>query len=252
MKVFDYVLFDLGKTLIYFDHQWPIVYKDSAKELVRVLHHLGYPVPKDVFPGYLWERFNEYYRERNVNLIETTTDIVLRDLLAEMGMESIPHKDTRTALAAFYAVSQSHWRLEEDTLVTLETLKEEGYRLGLVSNAGNAEDVQTLVDQHGLRSYFDTIVVSASVGLRKPHPAIFRAALDHWQATPDRAVMIGDLLGADILGAHQLGMAGVWITRRADNEQDKRLLCKVKPDATIASLAELPALLRGWNRPRPV
>jgi FMN phosphatase YigB (HAD superfamily) len=53
-----------------------------------------------------------------------------------------------------------------------------GYRLGLISNAGDDADVQTLLDQANLRAYFEIILTSAGQGIRKPNPKIFWTALN--------------------------------------------------------------------------
>jgi FMN phosphatase YigB (HAD superfamily) len=60
--------------------------------------------------------------------------------------------------------------------------------------------------------------------------------------------MVGDTLGADILGANNLGIASVWINRRVvmrpDNlAHDDTIL----PKATISALSELPGLLQAWK-----
>ena len=54
--------------------------------------------------------------------------------------------------------------------------------------------------------------------------------------------MIGDVLTADVLGANQLGMYSIWLTRRADVPQDGEL--PAQPRATIKTLDELPLLLQ--------
>ena len=53
--------------------------------------------------------------------------------------------------------------------------------------------------------------------------------------------MVGDNLTADIQGAQNAGLYGVWISRRADPQMEKQEA--VSPDASMSSLSELPALL---------
>jgi putative hydrolase of the HAD superfamily len=138
-----------------------------------------------------------------------------------------------------YRVSQARYHLEEDAVSTLTELTQRGFRLGLISNAGDNEDVQTLIDQHGLRSYFEVILVSAEVGIRKPHPRIFQLALDWFGCPAKAAIMVGDTLGADILGAHNAGMPGVWVTRRADTLDNRDHLDSIRPDLSIKCLGEI-------------
>jgi len=77
------------------------------------------------------------------------------------------------------------------------------------------------------------------VGIRKPHPRIFQLALDRLGCIAQEAVMVGDTLGADILGAHNAGMPGIWITRRADTPDNRDHLDTIRPDLTVDSLAAL-------------
>jgi FMN phosphatase YigB (HAD superfamily) len=56
---------------------------------------------------------------------------------------------------------------------------------------------------------------------------------------PENAVMVGDTLPADILGAQQIGMKSIWIARRADRSENNEVLGKIKPDYTIHDLASL-------------
>jgi putative hydrolase of the HAD superfamily len=140
-------------------------------------------------------------------------------------------------------VSQSQWQVEADAAAMLEALRAAGCRLGIVSNASDDEDVQILVDQAEIRPYFDFILTSAVAGYRKPSPHIFRQALAFWGARPEECVMIGDTLTADVVGANGMGIASVWITRRAgsaDPEADRVLY---NPTYTIEALSDLPSIL---------
>jgi len=245
------VLFDLGSTLLYFDGDWRDVFTRSRSQLVQALESAGFAIDAQIFPQVFGERLDAYRNERESEFIEHTTLFILRSLLEENGFSGVNEAVLRPALKAMYAVSQEHWRVEEETLPTLNALKESGRRLGLISNAADDADVQTLVDRAGIRGYFDTILTSARVGRRKPHPLLFRTALDHWPARPDQAVMVGDTLGADILGAQEMGMANVWVTRRADRIDNRSHEGTIQPDAVIPTLSELPALLENWEQNPP-
>ena len=89
-------------------------------------------------------------------------------------------------------------------------------RLGLLSNAGDSQNVQRLVDQAGFRQAFDPIIVSAEIGLRKPHARAFEPILEQWRVHPSEVVMIGDTLGEDILGAQRCGMHQIWVHAFSD------------------------------------
>jgi HAD superfamily hydrolase (TIGR01662 family) len=147
-----------------------------------------------------------------------------------------------------YATSQAHWKVEKDTIPTLQNLSDRGYSLGLISNAADDDDVQTLVDNAGIRSFFDVILSSAAQGIRKPSPNIFQTALSHLEVQPSQTAMVGDNLLADILGAQKLGILSIWITRRAETAANHSAQGRIKPDVKIGTLSELPAVLENYHK----
>ena len=100
---------------------------------------------------------------------------------------------------------------------------------------------QQLLQRFDISSYFDFILTSAACSYRKPHPRIFELAIANWYLLPSETVMVGDNLDADIRGAKNAGLYTVWISRRAGPSSEDQP--RVQPDATVSTLAELPALL---------
>lgn len=250
-RSFDVVIFDLGGTLIFFDGVWPDVIAAQHLELGRALAASGYKLDVEAFAGQFMARLNDYYKERDTEFIEQTTEYILRTLLAEYGYENAPSSHLRPALDRMYAVTEAYWKAEDDAHATLQALLDQGYRLGLISNAKDARDVQILIDQSHLRPYFEIILISADLAVRKPHPRIFQSALDQLGVPPERAVMVGDTLGADVLGARNAGMASVWITRRASKPGNRDHDGTIQADAVIGTLSELPDLLECWPERKP-
>jgi FMN phosphatase YigB (HAD superfamily) len=60
---------------------------------------------------------------------------------------------------------------------------------------------------------------------------------------PQQVAMVGDTLGADILGAKNAGIYSIWITRRANTPANRAHAETIIPDARISELCELPSLL---------
>ncbi len=244
---FQNIFFDLGSTLMYYDGAWPEALLQSAQQLGAALQNAGCQLDLPEFLDEFHRRMSEYFVKRDSEFREYTTEFILKTQLADFGHADVPLSVVRSALAQMYAVTQAHWHIEEDTLPTLETLQRAGYRLGLISNAGDAADAHALIDKAHIRPYFQSIVISAEVGYRKPAARIFEAALDEMKAAPDESVMVGDLLQADVVGAHNQGMRAVWIARRVDSPENRALAKRVQPDGVIQSLTELPPLLSRWN-----
>jgi HAD superfamily hydrolase (TIGR01549 family) len=246
---FDAVLFDLGDTLIYFDGDWPKVFAQARQALLISLQNFGLQVGHKFLDDF-YSRMEAYYRERDSEFIEYTTHYILRTTLADWGYYNEPDEVIRTALVDFHRVTQAHWHPEADAIPTLQRLHQMGYRLAAVSNAADDENTQVLVDKLGARPYFEFVLSSAEQGIRKPNPVIFHFALERLGVSAERAVMVGDTLGADILGAINTGIFAIWIKKRADTPANRAHADTIKPNAQVESLSDLPTLMSRLEKDR--
>ena len=228
-----HIIFDLGGTLMHSRGDWTPVLEHADQALANSLTQYNIELDTRVFRA----RLHEYYDQRDKDFQETTYHFVLRELLKDLGYADVAESVLRSALDALYAVTQSNWILEEDALATIQQLQSNHYQLGIFSNAGDDQDVQELIEDFGIRSYFDFVLTSAACFYRKPHPRAFEIALAQWNISPEEAVMIGDSLDADIQGAKNLDMKAIWITRRAAIKADE--MQRIKPDFSVRSLNEL-------------
>jgi len=233
------LLFDLGSTLIYAKDPWPPIYQRADRALAEVLRRAGIHLDPNRFYEDYASFMDAYYSMQDERNIEQTSFSALRELLAKKGYHDVPDEVLMEALDAEYAITQTNWFAEEDAIPTLQTLRKEGYRLGMVSNTSHDKNVQQLVDRFGFRPFFEIIVTSAALGIRKPDRRIFQVALDHFSLTPESVAMVGDTPSADLEGANQLGMYSIWITRRAGGPDPA-----IQPRATVALLNEIPPLLK--------
>lgn len=127
-------------------------------------------------------------------------------------------------------------RLYPDTIDTLELLRPD-YRLAMITNG--VPDIQwTKIRAVGIEKYFDAIIISGEHGIGKPNPKVFDLALNAIGVTRDAAVMIGNSLSRDILGAKNADVRAIWV-----QTDDCERPVEVIPDATIHRLEELPDLL---------
>lgn len=224
---------------MYFDGDYPAVLHQNNRRLAQFIAEANLGVDASAFLEAFEDRINSYYQQRENEFMEYTTAYVLRGLLAEWGHPNPPESFIEKALDAMYQVSQMHWLPEVDALPTLQVLRERGYRLGAVSNVADDKNAQRLLDKLGARPYLDVVVTSAVLGIRKPNPKIFWHALSHWNCPPERAAMVGDTLGADILGARNAGLYSIWITRRANVPGNRDHEGTIKPNLQVATLADL-------------
>jgi len=117
-------------------------------------------------------------------------------------------------------------------------------RVGLCSNFSHAETALRILDESDLRRRFDSIVISETVGFRKPRAEIFEVALRDLGVEPGEALHVGDSLRSDVGGAAACGIGTVWITRRVgDAERSLREFTGARPDFVVSDLAEVAPLL---------
>jgi putative hydrolase of the HAD superfamily len=104
-----------------------------------------------------------------------------------------------------------HFEMYDDVPDALRRLQQQGVRMGLISNSHRP--LHTFSDHFALEGMMTVTVSSAEFGVMKPDPRIFQEALDRMGVTADQAVMVGDSLPHDVLGARQVGMRGVLLDR---------------------------------------
>jgi HAD superfamily hydrolase (TIGR01662 family) len=237
------ILFDLGFTLINFEGDFHQAMKESYLALADSLIASGCQIDRQAFADKFYEVITQYYRNRVVDLIERPIEENLLKTLHYFSVDGLKESVLQEAVKTMYCYTEAWWKLEPDTHDTLTTLHNKGYRLGLISNASNSPDLNRLIDNHKLRHYFEIVVISAEEGIRKPDPRIFSKTLKKLGVKPENAIMVGDTLPADVLGAQNSGVKSVWITRRANRPENNDVLESIQPDYAIPDLSSLVPLI---------
>ncbi len=106
----------------------------------------------------------------------------------------------------------SHLRLSPRVKETLNTIKENNIKIGVISDLMAHVQIKKL-EKLGISKYIDFIVTSEESGKEKPHPSIFLLALKKGNCLPEEAVMVGDSIERDIIGAKNVGITSVLVTK---------------------------------------
>lgn len=117
----------------------------------------------------------------------------------------------------------------------LGTLRQMDIKLGLISN-GKRQFQRDNLNALGIAEYFDTILISEEVGLRKPDPLIFQMGLDHLSVSAAESIFVGDHPEHDVKAARDAGMLGIW-------KRDE-YWTEAEADFTINELFEIAAIVR--------
>jgi putative hydrolase of the HAD superfamily len=215
--VLDAVLFDWGDTLFHFAYDEALLEAGWEAGLATLDH--------ERLPGH--EETAARFRERYMPLLwipgsvdEVEYPGMVRELIESFGVD-VTDAELDRFLAAEHAAWEPARLLGDQTHALLDSLRERGLRTGLVSNAFDPgwllrEDLARM----GLAERLDAAVFSSEIGKRKPHPAIFEAALGELGVEPDKALFVGDRRFEDVRGAKELGMTTVqalWF--RADDDE---------------------------------
>ena len=146
----------------------------------------------------------------------TTTEL-RSNCFAVLAEENGHDPELGRAVADVYDDERDHADVDllPGAVEALEALAQD-HRLGLITNGG--PDMQQIkLEALALEEWFETLVFAGHDCARKPHPEPFERALEALDATPERAVYVGNSLDADVAGAHAAGVQSVWVPALQDD-----------------------------------
>lgn len=244
------VLFDLDGTLIDWSQS-----RDEARRarhlrqvlggMLAALADMGLQVPplEDVAREY-YRRIVQGWEQDLFDLRPLHLGDILVATLAGAGMNGrLPERET--LLQAFPWSAVPGVTCFPDAPDALRTLLDHGILLALVTNSSHPMWLRDReLEGFGLLHLLPHCRLSAAdAGRLKPHPQIFRCALERLGVKPGEAVFVGDNPVPDIAGAQNAGMRAVL---RSGRHATPEMAALIEPDARLDSLAELPAVLDGW------
>jgi putative hydrolase of the HAD superfamily len=244
------VLFDLFNTLILLEDD-DSFYIPSLKKLHEFLVGKNVNVSFETFKRVYFEVRDRLYTEAEKDLKEPHFNVRISLTLQKLGYDlGVSHPTVVGATNVFCGEFERYTRLDEDAVNILQILKRK-CKLGIVSNFAIPECALSLLKKHGLREFFDVVVVSAQINIRKPSPQIFEKALKKLGIDASRAVFVGDTPSMDIKGARNAGIKAILICRKPSPPSGSISLVyrppeedtNIEPDETIQSLNELPTTL---------
>jgi len=192
------VFFDLDHTLWDFE-------KNSALTFEKILsHHKINIALKDFLAVYVPANlaFWKLYREEKITKEELRYQR-LKSVFDRLNLE-VSDKMIDRLSEEYIRYLSSFNHLFPNTFEILDYLKPK-YKLHIITN-GFQEIQDTKMQNSHIDGYFEHVINSEMAGVKKPNPIIFQLALKLAKVAPKNAMMIGDSLEADILGAKALGL----------------------------------------------
>jgi putative hydrolase of the HAD superfamily len=158
------------------------------------------------------QSFLEVEQIRRRELKEVTSQERFRGMLRLLGhhADEVPAEILNSLTQAHMNQLQEAFEIRSETFEVLKWASER-FRRGMISNFDYAPALYDVLDRFGIRTVFETIIISVEVGWRKPHPIIFERTFADMGIQAGEALFIGDQLYLDVLGSIQSGMDVVWL-----------------------------------------
>jgi putative hydrolase of the HAD superfamily len=228
------VFFDVGETLVRPRQPY-------AELLKEVSHLLGIHPPAPLLMG-LAARIYDRVTERTELMLPFTFPAAASqrfwyETYHDFFARFLSGADARRLALALLDVlsSPSGYVFFDETVETLTRLRDDGFRLGIISNW--EAWLPTLLNETGIASFFEAVVVSGICGCEKPDPRIFTLALEEGRYRPEEVVYVGDRPAHDVAPARQAGITPILLDR------DNRYPDYIGPHR-IVSLCHLPPILK--------
>lgn len=228
------IIFDYGGTIDSHGDHWSEVIYDGYVNADLAIDKQQFR-DSYVYAERALARQRHIYPEHTfLDLMRIKIAIELGDL-CNRGIITEADRDEKAEPIANYCYQRAKASVN-DARPVLETLAAH-YPMVLVSNFyGNVESV---LRDMGIRQYFQGIIESAVVGVRKPDPRIFTLGVVALGLQPDQVIVIGDSLRKDIEPAESIGCHVAWLKGKGwTAEEDAQT-----HSAQIASLRDLLPML---------
>ncbi len=197
-----HIFFDLDHTLWDFEINSAKTFEfifDQSKIDVKLTDFLSHYIPIN-------HKYWKLYREEKISKPKLRYGRLKE---AFDGLKYTISDDMIHHLSEIYIDNLSNYNtLFEGTIDVLKYLLPK-YELHIITNGFEEVQLKKLKKSEILH-FFDKVITSESVGVKKPNPVIFNHALKVANAEPKKSMMIGDNLEADILGAQQIGMQTIF------------------------------------------
>lgn len=205
-RKFEVVSLDFGGTLAYDVKGDYVVYQEILGELGHVVQ---LDKLEEAFKGAMdWWRQE---KARTGILWNEETDVIwFERMLSSLALPNF--RNVAAKMTELWPL-RIRYRAYDEVGLTLAELKRMGLRLIIISNVPSLRILSILVGQTGLRSFFDLLVASGTVGYEKPDQRIFELASHMANVPIEWIVHVGNNHEEDYLGARAVGMGSVLIDR---------------------------------------
>lgn len=235
-REFDVIFFDLGGTLrLLYDN--PAYQAEATRKMAELA---GTDMDPDAFLALVDERYEDYRKVAfATNRESIEAELWTRWLAPDYPRERIIANSVE--LSHQYRKAKGERLMAPHSKEVLIELKRRGYTLGIISNLITSKEVPDWLEAEGLTEYFDTVLLSAVISLRKPDPLIYWKACSDLGAPPSRCASVADNLKRDFTGSIEAGIGlNILFTTPETYEKKRSTITDAnRPDVMIFDFLEL-------------
>ena len=166
------------------------------------------------------KRFPEY------SVIDIKIEKVFKKLFSDKGVK-VTAKDIDFICTAFRCYSTKYIKLYDGVIDLLDTLKDKGKKIYLLSNA-QRKFTENELNMFGLVKYFDGVIISSDEECSKPDKHYFDILINRYNLNRKETVMVGNDYISDIKGAYDAGLSSLYIHQSISPKIKGKLLSDYK------------------------
>lgn len=240
--MFKNVLFDMGGTLedIWYNEETQAA---ATERLLDILHRSGLEPGCEgkKFFETMFARYDAYKKWSERAVREKKPDEIWPDALQDFNFPREKVMAISEDLANVWECTYFHRELRPGVRDVLEGLKKRGFHMGVVSNTSSLYAPFHVLENYGVRDYFDNVTLSSITSYRKPATELFTISMYQMRSKPEECVYVGDTVSRDIIGAKRAGFGlAVQIHSFLTDQKDVGVAnCPERPDVKIESFPEL-------------
>ena len=228
------LLFDLGGTLVHRSVNDHIADEAAVKDIVNYMNSNGFMVDQEFFLEKYWTHYRNLNEYRESYMIEIPMNVWLSELLYDVSGESLNFTLLSKAEKAIVDARVESAIILPETIGILEELSSR-YNLGIVTNTSSEQITDRVLHNLKLNKFFDCVIASSEVGVRKPYPGIFFQIAREMFIEPEEALFIGDSIKHDIIGSNLVNMKSCLISQK---DLEPSNISSI-PDLCIVNLSDL-------------
>jgi FMN phosphatase YigB (HAD superfamily) len=234
------IAFDLGNTLVPFGPTESEMLMNNLYDMARVSDRsIGRSVFRDSYAAMV--RQETVLRDRGC----WESDPVWRakGICSDLMSKGIRTDSLEHDLVTSHPMAFSRCLVfPERSISILERLRGMGVKLALVSNAMDGKGIRISLREQGVEPLLDPIIVSEELGIAKPHPRIFRKALEGLRVKASECAYVGDRYEIDVVGAKVAGMYPIYTTEYGTEGEPPE-----GADLSVPTIRDIGELLPMWG-----